>query len=55
MVPVVVKGKIMPNDAEEGWDEIVEIREIISVSAPTAEPAVKVKSTEGKNTQLKAI
>lgn len=53
MVPVVVKGKIMPNDAEEGWDEIVEIREIISVSPPTAEPAVKVKSTEDKGAQLK--
>ncbi|EAP87979.1 MULTISPECIES: hypothetical protein [Croceibacter] len=48
MVPVEVKGKIMPNKETEGWDEIVEIREIIKVSAPTSEPAVKVKSNDNK-------
>jgi hypothetical protein len=48
MVPVVIKGKIMSNNAEEGWDEIVEIREILKVSAPTSEPAVKVKSNDNK-------
>ena len=38
----------MPNDDKEGWEEIIEIREIVSVSQPTAEPAVKVQSNEQK-------
>lgn len=32
MVPVTVRGKIGPNMKREGWDEQVEIREIISVA-----------------------
>ena len=48
MVPVVVRAKIMSNDDQEGWEEIIEIREIISVSKPTAEPAVKVQSNDKK-------
>ncbi|TBW27876.1 hypothetical protein [Gramella sp. KN1008] len=32
MVPVTVKAKIIPNPARDGWEEIIEIREIIEVS-----------------------
>ncbi|TPN87797.1 hypothetical protein [Aquimarina algicola] len=45
MVPVVVKGVIKQNP-EQGWEEIVEIKEIIGVSAPTSELPTKIKSTE---------
>ena len=48
MVPVTIKGKIKKNPKAEGWEEVVEIREIIEVSKPTAEPAVKVKTKDNK-------
>ena len=31
MVPVKVKGKIVPNPRQEGWDENIEIREILEI------------------------
>ncbi len=31
MVPVRVKGKIVPNPRQEGWHENIEIREIIEI------------------------
>ncbi|MBQ0733778.1 hypothetical protein [Aquimarina celericrescens] len=48
MVPVVVKGIIRPNDSNgiEKWKEIVEIKEIIGVSAPTSELPTKINSSE---------
>ncbi len=51
MVPVVIKGIIKPNP-EQGWEEIIEIKEIIGVSAPTSELPTKIKSSdteEGSN------
>ncbi len=45
MIPVVIKGIVKPNP-EEGWEEIVEITEIIGVSAPTSELPTKIKSTD---------
>lgn len=35
MVQVTIKGKISPNLQQEGWDEIVEIKEIIEISGDT--------------------
>lgn len=32
MVPVTVKAKIVPNPRQEGWEEVIEIREIIEVA-----------------------
>lgn len=32
MVPVTVKAKIIPNPAQGGWDELIQIREIIDVA-----------------------
>ncbi|MDX1543041.1 MAG: hypothetical protein R3214_03770 [Christiangramia sp.] len=32
MIPVTVKAKILPNPEQGGWDEVIEIREIIEVS-----------------------
>jgi len=43
MVPVIVKGLVTKNSNKEGWEEIVEIKEIIKVSEPTSEAAIKVK------------
>ena len=31
MVPVIVKAKILPNPSQEGWEEVIEIREILEV------------------------
>ena len=31
MVPVKVKAKILPNPSQEGWEEVIEIREILEV------------------------
>ena len=31
MVTVKIKGKIKPNVAREGWEEVIEIREIIEI------------------------
>lgn len=31
MIPVKVKAKILPNPAQEGWEEVIELREIIEV------------------------
>jgi len=46
MVPVAVKAVVKKNPNEEGWDEVIEIKEIIKVSKPTEEPAVKVKGEQ---------
>ena len=35
MIPVVVKGIIKPNPVENAWKEVVEIKEIVSVTAPS--------------------
>jgi len=45
MIPVVVKGIIKPNPVENAWKELVEIKEIVSVTAPKAdqEKAIIVK------------
>ncbi len=57
MVPVVIKGIVKPNP-NPGWEEIVEIKEIIGVSAPTSELPTKIEtsaqdqsSNENKNTE----
>jgi predicted methyltransferase len=46
MVPVAVKAVVKKNPNEEGWDEVIEIKEIIKVSKPTDEPAIKVKGEQ---------
>ncbi|HIB38034.1 hypothetical protein [Mesonia sp.] len=43
MVPVILKAKVKNNPSEEGWDKIIEIKNIVKVSEPTSEPAIKVK------------
>ena len=43
MVPVILKAKVKDNPNEEGWDKIIEIKNIVKVSEPTSEPAIKVK------------
>ena len=31
MIPVTVKAKILPNPNQEGWEEVIEIREILEI------------------------
>jgi hypothetical protein len=43
MVPVFVKGIVRKNEKEEGWDEIVEIKEILRVMEPQSDPAIRIE------------
>ena len=47
MIPVKVRAKIVPNPQQEGWDEVIEIREIIEVpeakTSDTIENKKKIK------------
>ncbi len=54
MVPVVIKGNLKDNP-NEGWEQIIEITEIVKVNVPTSELVTKIKSstTEGKNSGTK--
>ncbi|MBQ4801494.1 hypothetical protein J8L88_01430 [Aquimarina sp. MMG015] len=45
MVPVVIKGVVKKN-TEDGWPEVVEIKEIVGVSEPTSELPTKIKSSD---------
>lgn len=49
MVPVVIKGIIKTNP-NQGWGEVVEIKEIVGVSAPTSELPTKIKASETEST-----
>lgn len=47
MVPVVING-IIKSNTEDGWPEVVEIKEIIGVTKPTSELPTKIKTSEGE-------
>ena len=49
MVPVVVNGIIKPNPVEDGWKEIVEIKEIVKVlpiQKETGPQAIKLSTNQ---------
>lgn len=46
MVPVILEGVVRQNKKEEGWDEILTIKEILRVSEPVADPAIRIESEE---------
>ncbi len=52
MVPVIIKGDVQkkPMD-QEGWDEIVTIKEILEVKAPRGEAPLKLKAGEKLKTE----
>lgn len=43
MVPVTVRAKILPNPEQEGWEEVIEIREIIEVPEAKASDTLENK------------
>lgn len=45
MVPVVIEGIIKPNTVTEGWEKIVEIKNIIKVSPANTDPVKIAKET----------
>ena len=51
MVPVVVMGIKKPNPDAEGWDEIIEITEIMGVQPPTSDLATKINASQGKESE----
>lgn len=46
MVPVVIMGIVKPNPEKEGWEEVVQITEIMGVTRPTGELATKIKAND---------
>lgn len=44
MVPVILKGVIHPNKQQSGWDEILTIKEILKVSKPVSDPAIRIEN-----------
>tara|TARA_R110001632_G_scaffold95933_3_gene202129 strand:+ start:392 stop:796 length:405 start_codon:yes stop_codon:yes gene_type:complete len=48
MIPVIISGVVSPNPAlspsNEVWPEVVTIKKIVKVFAPTGESAIKVES-----------
>lgn len=47
MVPVVVKGKLGKKaEGEEGWDEVLTITEIVSVSDTPSEADIKIEDNK---------
>ncbi|MBB4118243.1 hypothetical protein GGR32_000517 [Mesonia hippocampi] len=45
MIPVIVRGVIKPN-LEEGWDEVLEIKEILNVSKPEETNLIKLEAKQ---------
>ncbi|MFV8225190.1 hypothetical protein [Christiangramia aquimixticola] len=41
MVPVTLKAKIVPNPEQEGWEEVIEIREIMKVPEANASDSLE--------------
>lgn len=48
MVPVILKGVIHPNQQQTGWDEILTIKEILKVSEPISDPAIRIENNDEK-------
>lgn len=48
MVPVILKGVIHPNKQQKGWDEVLTIKEILKVSEPISDPAIRIENKEEK-------
>lgn len=46
MVPVFIKGIVKKNEKQEGWEEIVEIKEILRVMEPQSDPAIRIEGKE---------
>ncbi len=46
MVPVVIMAIKKPNPNEEGWEEILEIVEIVGVTEPTSDLATKINTNK---------
>lgn len=42
MIPVIVEGVIKPNSLKEGWEKVVEIKNIVKISPANTASAVKV-------------
>ena len=45
MVPVVIQGVVSQNP-NEGWEEIVSIKKIVSISKPVSDPAIRIEGGE---------
>ena len=39
MIPVKVRGKVLQNPGGEGWEELIQIREILEITADTSSEA----------------
>lgn len=56
MVPVIIKGEINSKpQGTEGWDEIVTIKEVLEVKAPTGEAPIKIEAGDKLKTEGASI
>ncbi len=46
MIPVTVKAKVVQNPGQKGWEELVQIREIIEIPGSTEEASAAPKVTK---------
>ncbi len=46
MIPVTVKAKVVPNPGRTGWEELVQIREILEISTNTPDTTTVPKVTK---------
>lgn len=46
MVPVILKGVIHPNKKQDGWDEVVTIKQVLKISEPVSDPAIRIEDEE---------
>lgn len=45
MIPVVVSGDVVPNEAEDGWEELIKVKQIIRISEPKMEESIEIKKS----------
>jgi hypothetical protein len=45
MIPVVVSGDVIPNENEDGWEELIQVKQIIRLSEPKMEESVEIKKS----------
>lgn len=45
MIPVVVTGDIIPNEAKDGWEELIKVKQIIRISEPKMEESIEIKKS----------
>ncbi|MGM0634664.1 MAG: hypothetical protein ACQESK_01265 [Bacteroidota bacterium] len=46
MVPVLIEGSLIDNDAEDGWEKLIQVRKIVRVYEPKQEEGIEIQSNK---------